>query len=80
MEEDRKIKNTLERIIWACNRVLKTSDDSIQILRESTLSNIRAIDRNSRSVKDPIPLMSTMTNINLKYPITFRKDAINNTI
>lgn len=76
MEEATKKKHVLERLTWACSKLLKCSKDTIDILKEITLSNIRAIGRNSRPVKDPNPLMSTMTNINLKYPITFRKDSI----
>jgi hypothetical protein len=77
MDDDAKKRNALERLLWSCNQILKCKDKSIPILSESTLSNVRAIERNSRSVKDPNPLMSTMTNINLKFPITMRKDAIN---
>lgn len=72
-----KQDQTKERILWACKMINRARPGAINILREGTISNIRAIERNSRSIKDPNPLMSTMTNINVKFPITFKSDRIN---
>lgn len=79
-KDTQKILNTTGRLLWACKKIMDCNSETIKILQRSTLSNVRAIERNSRSIKDPNPLMSTMTNINLKYPITFRRDAINTNI
>lgn len=73
---DESHSNAVERILWACGKINKANHSVIKILQESTIANIRATERNSRSMKDPNPLMSAMTNINLKYPITFRDDLI----
>lgn len=72
-----KQEQTKSRILWACGLINKAKRGALQILREGTIANIRSIERNSRSIKDPNPLMSTMTNINIKFPITFKLDRIN---
>lgn len=66
-----------DRILWACGLINKAKSKTLDILRESTIANVRSIERNSRSIKDPNPLMTTMTNINMKFPITFKRDKIN---
>lgn len=74
MDRHQQIK---ERILWACRLINKAKSGSIEVLKESTIANVRSMERNSRSIKDPNPLMSTMTNINIKFPITFKSDKIN---
>ena len=72
-----KQEQTKSRSLWACNVIKRAKAGALRILRESTISNVRPIERNSRSIKDPNPLMSTMTNINIKFLITFKVDKIN---
>lgn len=68
--------NVINRILWACKKINRAKSDVIKILQESTIANIKFIERNSRSMKDLNHLMSAMTNINLKFPITIREDLI----
>lgn len=44
----------------------------------TSTNNIRSIERNSRNVKDPNPLVTAMSNMACKYPLAVRKDAIIN--
>ena len=66
----------MKRILGACKMVLECSRETIKILQDNSVCNIRSIERNSRSIKDPNPLMSALTNVNLKYPITYIRALI----
>jgi len=58
--------------------ILKADDASINILKSNTMSNARAVERNSKSIKDPDPLSSAMANNSLKWPITLNVDRMQN--
>lgn len=74
--EEQKLLYRKERILNACKMIKNCSKEALSIIQSSTISNIRSIERNSRSIKDPNPLMTTLTNINLKYPLTLIPDRI----
>uniref|UniRef100_A0AAT9J9Q7 Polymerase PB2 n=1 Tax=Blattella germanica orthomyxovirus 1 TaxID=3133491 RepID=A0AAT9J9Q7_9ORTO len=63
-----------KKIFLHCIRSINNvSDRALTILRTNKISNMRMIERNSKSLKDPNPITSTMVCMASKYPITVDK-------
>lgn len=71
MENDNKMK---EQLMIAIREINKANKGTINILRNTEVNNVRMIERNSKNVKDPNPLMSAMSNMSKKYPISINKE------
>uniref|UniRef100_W8C842 Polymerase PB2 n=1 Tax=Ceratitis capitata TaxID=7213 RepID=W8C842_CERCA len=66
----------MERILEAAKLILSANDETIKILQGNSVSQINTIERNSKSIKDPDPLSSMLSNIAMKYPITISTSSI----
>nr|WPR17592.1 MAG: polymerase PB2 [Arthropod orthomyxo-like virus] len=73
-------KEAHERAVFmsSIEKILKARSEAIELLRSTTLSNARVLERNSKSIKDPDPLSSSMANNSLKWPITVNVDRLKN--
>nr|AYP67574.1 PB2 [Old quarry swamp virus] len=54
--------------------ILNARPETIKLLIESPMSNVKLIERSAKCVKDPNPLASAMANMSLKYPLSIDKD------
>lgn len=70
---EKPLKNKAQ-LLAAVREILKSNAGTIDILRGTEVNNIRMIERNSKNVKDPNPLMSAMANMSKKYPISINKE------
>lgn len=66
------------QLMAAVKEILKAKEKAIAILKNTSTNNIRSIERNSRNVKDPNPLITAMSNMACKYPLAVKKDSVIN--
>lgn len=60
MDEKQERKRILMELV---NRINNAGVGSIKILRTTPLNDLKSVKRASKNMKDPNPLMSTMSNI-----------------
>nr|UMO75714.1 MAG: polymerase PB2 [Xinjiang sediment orthomyxo-like virus 4] len=53
------------------DKILKAPDESIRILIETPICNLKTIQRSAKNLKDPDPLSSMTAQINTKFPISY---------
>nr|QMP82396.1 polymerase PB2 [Coleopteran orthomyxo-related virus OKIAV158] len=70
MPSGEETKKYLMNIIKSINRA---NPQTIEILRNQPMCNIKLIERSSKNTKDPNPLMTTMSTMSQKYPISIDK-------
>lgn len=57
-----------EVIMRGVRAILEAGSQAMEIIRGNKMSNLKTIERSSRSSKDPNPLATTMGLISTKYP------------
>lgn len=61
-------------IMRGVEMILKAKPRTMEILRSSKMSNLKTIERSSRCVKDPNPLVTSMTIMGTTYPLSIDKE------
>nr|QPZ88430.1 putative polymerase PB2 [Soybean thrips quaranja-like virus 1] len=64
------MENDKTYLMHCVNLILGAHKDTVKILRENPMSNVKLIERSGKCLKDPNPLSSAMANMSLKYPIS----------
>lgn len=63
-----------EVIMRGVRAILEAGSQAMEIIRGNKMSNLKTIERSSRSSKDPNPLATTMGLISTKYPLSIDKE------
>lgn len=63
-----------EVILKGVKAILEAGAKAMEIIRNNKMSNLKTIERSSRSAKDPTPLATTMGLISTKYPLSIDKE------
>lgn len=73
-KETRSAQQKKRLLMNAISTILKANKRTIEIIKDSTLNNLKLIERSSKCTKDPNPLASTLVQMNTKYPISIHKE------
>lgn len=60
---------TKDAFMAGIRKIVNCNDQAVTIMRETPLSNFKVVKRNSKTIRDPNPLASTMRALSHKYPI-----------
>lgn len=63
-----------EVIMKGVMAIIEAGSKAMEIIRSNKMSNLKTIERSSRSSKDPNPLATTMGLISTKYPLSIDKE------
>nr|APG77877.1 polymerase PB2 [Jingshan Fly Virus 1]APG77899.1 PA [Jingshan Fly Virus 1] len=65
--EDQSNKRILLNL---CQKIIKAKKETVEVLRNQPLCNLKMVQRKAKNIKDPNPLSSMMSTISTKFPIS----------